>query len=154
LAVIEPLKAAGFTGDIVLSVSAIPKLKTGVEKYLRAQENVVAYTIDWTCYTGDGAVATGTNEGGRMCGMESMYGIPGDDEDGKPNDVTDPREPRPVATSRYELYWAWSLHYDPHNWIMLIDSRDAYFQLNPFSNVPRETSHDVDDGLLYFFGVS
>jgi hypothetical protein len=142
-----------------LSVSAVSELKKGVEEYLRSQQaeegedalNVIGYTVTWTCYEGDGVtVATGANEGVRKCALVDMYG---DSTTDAP--IKDPREPRPVATARYELYWAWSLHYDRHSWMMLIDSRDAYFQLNPFATVEREEKgSDRKDGLLYFFEVS
>ena len=155
---IESLKKTGFTGDLVLSVSAKKDLKPGVEDYLKSQQakqgedgiNVVGYTVTWTCYEGDGVtVAKGAKEGVRKCALVDMYG---ETIDGTP--VKDPREPRPVATARYELYWAWSLHYDKHSWLMLIDSRDAYFQLNPFANVKRETDMQKRNGLLYLFEVS
>jgi hypothetical protein len=79
-----------------------------------------------------------------------MYG----NENNEP--VEDPYEPRPVATARYELYWAWSLKYDEHSWLMLIDSRDAYFQRNPFANLERniDDGSDKSDGVLYLFEVS
>ena len=66
----------------------------------------------------------------------------------------DPRPGRTVATLRYEWYWIWSLQYQPHSWIMLIDARDTYFQTNPFANLPRFSSpeNDIDSGLLYLFG--
>eukprot|EP00553_Chaetoceros_curvisetus_P002417 CAMPEP_0204613694 /NCGR_PEP_ID=MMETSP0717-20131115/1624_1 /ASSEMBLY_ACC=CAM_ASM_000666 /TAXON_ID=230516 /ORGANISM="Chaetoceros curvisetus" /LENGTH=430 /DNA_ID=CAMNT_0051626197 /DNA_START=1 /DNA_END=1293 /DNA_ORIENTATION=- len=149
---IESLKSTGFTGDLVLSVSAISELQNGVEDYLRSHhkeegEEGMAYTVTWTCYEGDGVtVAKGANEGIRKCEMVGMFG---DNSTG--DAVKDPREARPVATARYELYWAWSLHYDKHSWIMLIDSRDTYFQSNPFANVERENDATKSDGLLYFF---
>jgi hypothetical protein len=34
---------------------------------------------------------------------------------------------------------------------MLLDARDAYFQTNPFQNLPR-SSPDASEGLLYFYG--
>eukprot|EP00557_Chaetoceros_sp_GSL56_P003295 CAMPEP_0176499958 /NCGR_PEP_ID=MMETSP0200_2-20121128/13240_1 /TAXON_ID=947934 /ORGANISM="Chaetoceros sp., Strain GSL56" /LENGTH=669 /DNA_ID=CAMNT_0017898483 /DNA_START=31 /DNA_END=2037 /DNA_ORIENTATION=- len=153
---IESLKDTGFSGDLVLSVSALDQLKPGVEAYLRSYVkeegeeglNVVAYTVSWTCYERDGVTeAKGANEGVRKCQLNGMYG----DENNDP--VDDPFEPRPVATARYELYWAWSLRYDDHSWLMLIDSRDAYFQLNPFAYLERDVngSGDKSDGVLYFF---
>ena len=154
---IESLKDTGFTGDLVLSVSAVGALKSGVEEYLRSNHkqegedgiNVVVYTVTWTCYEGDGVtVANGAAEGVRKCALVDMFG----GADGTA--IPDPREPRPVATARYELYWAWSLHYDKHSWLMLIDSRDAHFQLNPFSTLERESDSTRSDGLLYFFEVS
>ncbi len=152
---IESLKATGFNGDLVLSVSALGSLKPGVEEYLRSNQlgddesgvNVVAYAVSWKCYTDTGEVAEGANEGIRKCELVGMYG-----EDADEHIVPDPREPRPVATARFELYWAWSQHYKEENWIMLIDSRDAHFQLNPFDGLSREV--DGEKGQLYFFAVS
>mmetsp|Transcript_4296 Transcript_4296/g.5577 ORF Transcript_4296/g.5577 Transcript_4296/m.5577 type:complete len:638 (+) Transcript_4296:182-2095(+) len=149
---IESLKATGFNGDLVLSVSALGSLKPGVEDYLRSNHkdenedgiNVVVYTVTWTCYTGDGTVAEGANGGIRKCELVDMYGTDTDEKA-----IKDPREPRPVATARFELYWAWSQYYDDANWIMLIDTRDAHFQLNPFANLRRGDKEDM--GLLYFF---
>lgn len=152
---IESLKATGFNGDLVLSVSALGSLKPGVEEYLRSNQlgdaesgvNVVAYAVSWKCYTDTGEVAEGANEGIRKCELVGMYG-----EDADEHIVPDPRDPRPVATARFELYWAWSQYYKEENWIMLIDSRDAHFQLNPFDGLSREV--DGDKGQLYFFAVS
>ncbi len=153
---IESLKKTGFEGDLVISVSSLDELKPGVEDYLRSFSkkggesglNVVAYTVTWTCYEGDGVtVAKGANEGVRKCEMVGMYGLENGD-----TKVHDPRDARPVATARFELYWAWSHHYKKHNWIMLIDSRDTYFQSNPFDLVERDVKNS-EDGLLYFFEV-
>ncbi len=153
---IESLKATGFNGDLVLSVSALGSLKPGVEEYLRSNQidgdnekgvNVVAYTVTWTCYNGKGEVTEGANEGIRKCELVGMYG-----EDADEHIVHDPRDARPVATARFELYWAWSQYYKDENWIMLIDSRDAHFQRNPFTDLPREINGE--NGLLYFFAVS
>ena len=73
--------------------------------------------------------------------------------------VKDPRQGRVVATIRYEWYWMWSLQYNPHSWIMLLDARDSYFQSNPFVDLPRHNNNDnnnnstmTDGGLLYLFG--
>jgi len=152
LAFVESLKATGFAGDIVLSVSSLSKLKPGVEDYLRAQPNLVVYTVDWKCYTGSGKLASGPKEGMRMCQFSGMYGTPDvDSPDAKPTAAEDPREARPVATARYELYWAWSLTYHSHSWIMLIDSRDTVFQTDPFKDLPRESDDQAADGTLYFF---
>ena len=152
LAFMESLKATGFAGDVVLSVSSLDKLKPGVEKYLRAQPNLVVYTVDWKCYTGSGKLASGPKEGMRMCQFSGMYGTSdADSPDAKPRPAEDPREARPVATARYELYWAWSLAYHASSWLMLIDSRDAVFQTDPFKGLPREEEEQAEDGQLYFF---
>ena len=152
LAFIESLKATGFTGDVVLSVSSLDKLKPGVEKYLRAQPNLVVYTVDWKCFTGSGKLASGPKEGMRMCQFSGMYGTSdADSPDAKPRPADDPREARPVATARYELYWAWSLAYNANSWLMLIDSRDTVFQTDPFKGLPREDDEQAESGQLYFF---
>ena len=65
--------------------------------------------------------------------------------------IDDPREPRPVATARYELYWAWCLHYNAHSQILLIDSRDTLFQRDPFIDMKPSTSAG---GVLRLYGVS
>ena len=140
---LETLRSARYRGDIVLAVSSISKLKAGVEEYLRSFAegginadvggmNVVVYTVDWTCYK-DGKVASGPKEGMRRCKLNGAYGIPNPNEsDERPAVAEDPRDARPVATARYELYWAWSLRYNPSRWIALVDSRDTYFQSDPF----------------------
>jgi len=179
LGFIESLKATGFTGDLVLSVSALDSLKNGVEEYLRSHSNshtekaaadidgndyddevvehlnVVVYTVKWNCFTGDGKLADGPNEGIRKCALVGMYGDAASDADeDNLNPIPDKRDPRPVATARYELYWAWSLKYDSHQWVMLIDSRDTYFQVNPFDGIVRNTREiedEKDDGMLYFY---
>lgn len=152
---INSLKISGFKGDLVISVSAVENLQPGVEDYLRSLQtqegedglNVVAYTVTWVCYEGDGkTIANGAKEGIRNCELVNLYG---DETTGTA--IKDPRQARPVATARYELYWAWSLQYDKHNWLMLIDSRDTYFQTNPFENLPRATDMNKENGLLYFF---
>jgi hypothetical protein len=156
---IESLIETGFSGDLVLSVSSLGSLKEGVEKYLRSHHkeeseeglNVVVYTVSWDCFESDGTKADGAKEGTRKCKLVGMYGNDTDNEA-----IEDPRDARPVATARFELYWAWSQYYDKHNWIMLIDTRDAHFQLDPFAELDHSDSESKakDDGVLYFFAVS
>lgn len=106
----------------------------------------------------------------QMCRLTNFYGWkkknnrPGDGEGGDEDDrdeediepVADPREGRVVATLRYEWYWIWSLQYQPHCWLMLLDARDSFFQSNPFAHLPRSNSTssttNKTSGLLYFFG--
>jgi hypothetical protein len=158
LAFIESLKGTGFRGDIVLAVSALPLLREGVEEYLRGCDTCVIYAIDFTC-SDDGfqTMSSRTQDNGgrmsfQMCKLDYIYGVP-HPLSRKLEPVLDPREGRVVATSRYELYWIWTVRYHSHSWIMLLDARDAYFQLNPFQDLPRTSStQKVKDGLLYFFG--
>ncbi len=163
LLLVESLRETGFKGDVVLGVSRFEKLLIGVEEYLRKNQveddseglNVVVYSINWKCYNKKGSTA-GARGGRNMCELVGMYG---NGTDNQP--IKDPREPRPISTARYELYWAWSQYYNKENWIMLSDTRDVYFQSNPFANLNKErrrrkTNDNIDDsgGLLYFFAVS
>ena len=144
---IESLLASEFTGDIVLSVAHIDKLKPGVEVYLRAKaedSNVVVYSVDWTCFKKNGDPASDAKDGMSDCKVDHMFGK----IDGSP--VEDPRIPRPVATARYDIYWVWALQYQPLSQILLIDVRDTYFQLDPFVNL--SSSSDSSSGFLRFFG--
>ena len=143
---VESLKATGYRGDVVLSVSSTDRLATGVQKYLDADHgdiNLVYYAIDWTCWkkNGDKIAARGgrttTNNGFSDCQINGLYG------DGS-KVLDDPRQPRPVATARYELYWVFCLRYARYSRILLIDVRDTYFQRSPFDDLPVTT--DNGDG--------
>uniref|UniRef100_A0A7S1D6C6 Uncharacterized protein n=1 Tax=Cyclophora tenuis TaxID=216820 RepID=A0A7S1D6C6_CYCTE len=87
-----------------------------------------------------------------MCLLHDVYGWK--DSDGKvQRKAKDPREGRVVATLRYEWYWMWNQHYNPSQWIMVLDARDSYFQRNPFADLPRRSNPEgMTQGLLYFFG--
>ena len=150
LAFFESLLVSGFKGDVVISISTQDKLKPGVKEYLTSSKgplNIVGYEVEWTCYNQSGRLATGANEGVNHCQMNNVFG------DVNFNYVTDPRDPRPVATARYELYWIWSLRYEVSSWIMLIDARDSWFQLDPFRGL-EDRDIGSDGGELHLFGVS
>ena len=147
---LQSLANTGFDGDIVLSVSSFENMQPGVQEYLKAQKNLVVYTMNWDCRDRkDGSATSNAKEGVNLCKANGMYKTP------KIESVKDPRDPRPVATVRYELYWIWATHYDDDSMIMLIDSRDTFFQTNPFAAIQR-TSQDSFNlgGVLHFFGVS
>ena len=151
LAFVESLIGTGYSGDLVISISNEAKLKPGVKEYLQSKNsqsggvNIVAYEVNWSCFKQSGETASGANEGVNWCKMDNAYG------DSSGNPVSDPREPRPVATARYELYWMWSLQYNKESWLMLIDARDVWFQLHPFKEL--EDRGKVS-GELHLFGVS
>jgi hypothetical protein len=151
LAFVESLIGTGYSGDLVLSISAEEKLKPDVKKYLQSINskaggvNIVAYEVDWSCFKQSGEAVADSNGGVSHCKMNNVFG------DAYGNPVSDPREPRPVATARYEIYWIWSLHYKKESWLMLIDARDAWFQLHPFGDLIRRGKVS---GELHFFGVS
>lgn len=157
LVFVESLKGTGFEGDIVLAVSALENLREGVEEYLRQCDTCVVYATNFTC-SADGFETTSSrmqDNGGlmsfQMCKLDYIYGVT-NEKTQIVEAALDPRNGRVVATSRYELYWVWSAHYHSHSWLMLLDARDAYFQTNPFVDVPRSSTDHSDDGLLYFFG--
>jgi hypothetical protein len=153
LAFVESLANSGYTGDVVISISTEEKLKPHVKEYLMSKNqsldgtglNVVAYEVEWSCFKPTGEVAAGSGEGIHHCQMNRVFG------DANGNPMTDPRDPRPVATARYELYWMWSLQYEEQSWIMLIDARDVWFQLDPFRGL--ESGERSGAGELHLFGV-
>lgn len=138
---VESLEKTGFDGDIVLSISSSPE--KDVEEYLHSKSNVVVYSVDWKCYKKSGD-PTDEPTAESDCNILGFYG----NMDGQP--VDDPRSPRPLATVRFELYWAWSLLYSPKSMLLLIDFRDTYFQLHPFTGIER-SSPNSESGVLYVF---
>ena len=108
--------------------------------------NIIAYEVDWSCYKSDtsGISVNDANGGQSHCRMDNVFGTTstsGTTANSSSTTVVessiseDPRTPRPVATARYELYWIWCLQYTSSSWIMLIDARDTWFQLHPFSGL-------------------
>ncbi len=149
LALVESLINTGYSGDLVLSISLEENLKPDVKEYLESKNtdtsgiNVIAYEVNWSCFKQSGEPADGSGEGMNHCKMNDVFG----DANGKP--ISDPRDPRPVATARYELYWMWSLQYNKESWIMLIDARDVWFQLHPFEKL---STRGKVTGELHLFG--
>ena len=153
---IDSLRKTGFDGDIVLSVSAVENMQNGVEKFLKSQKNLVVYTMNWDCYDKKtGSSTSKAQEGINLCKAHSLYKkCENCDNKSAMVPLKDPREARPVATIRYELYWIWSTHYIDSSLIMLIDSRDTYFQANPFAVTERSKNISATGGLLHLFAVS
>jgi len=149
LAFVESLINTGYDGDVVFSISSEEKLKPGVKEYLQSKNsdtsgvNIVAYEVNWSCFKQSGEAAAGSAEGVNHCKMNNAFG------DATGNPISDPRDPRPVATARYELYWMWSLQYSKESWLMLIDARDVWFQLDPYREL---SSRGKVSGELHFFG--
>jgi hypothetical protein len=159
----ETLTATGFTGDVVLAIADDSYVREDVVDYLRTyadrddpnKPSVVVYQLPLDCEGSSDGKRTVTKHGDtnifQMCRLSHVYGWK--DEQGQVTGTAhDPREGRVVATLRYEWYWIWSLSYSSHSWLMLLDARDSFFQLNPFANVPRETDLNRKDGVLYLFG--
>lgn len=153
------LRDTGYQGDVVLSVASVEKMKPNVEKYLRQQASaslveetgiaVIVYTVDWTCFKKDGKPIDHVSSGFTNC-KAKLYGL--EDENGSLKELDDPREPRPVATARYEIYWIWSINYKRESRILLVDVRDTYFQLDPFHTIPKLSEKSKGGGILHLFG--
>lgn len=153
---LETLAATGFAGDVVLAIADESIIEPDVIDYLKlfaegdtSKPNVVVYQQQLECANPDGSKGRNVLRQGtdvfQMCQLPNVYGLP--DATGQLLPQPDPREGRVVATIRYEWYWIWAQHYHAQAWLMLLDARDSLFQINPFSNLPRDTN-----GLLYFFG--
>jgi hypothetical protein len=106
------LRKVGHWGDIVLAVSPLEKLDEKMQAYLRAT-NVVAYAFDVDC------------KGEDNCKLK-------DDFLGYP----DPRPYRTFANIRYAVYEYWMQHYNDQSYILILDFRDTFFQVNPFRPFP------------------
>lgn len=159
---LETLTASGFRGDVVLAIAEQRIVREDVVDYLNTYTQgdsdkpaVVVYQMPLDC---DGepnnqrrVTRLGDTDGFQMCRLPHVYGWK-DELEHVTRTAHDPREGRVVATIRYEWYWIWSLRYNTHSWLMLLDARDSYFQSNPFISLPREIHPDREDGLLYLFG--
>lgn len=166
------LRKTGYRGDIVLAVSPLDMAAPGVtptprqkqlSEFFASDPHVIIYVVPFVCFNAEGEAVDSAKGGMRVCQCNVLYGsrkVTKATKKGEKDVVTewqplkDWRTARPVATTRYELYWIWATHYHKHSWIMLIDARDTYFQTDPFAEVPREPNPDRNDGVLFFFGVS
>lgn len=162
---LETLRETGFKGDVVLAIADRTIVRDQVTEYLSTlvladdteddqQMHVVVYQQALDCDPKDGkpgrfiAPRTGDTDPFQMCRLDHVYGWPDSGET-----VPDPRSGRVVATLRYEWYWIWSLRYNANSWLMLLDSRDSFFQADPFANLPRrKDAETTTEGLLYLFG--
>jgi len=103
------LRKTGYAGDIVLAVSPPSKMKPMVEDYIKKM-NVVSYAFEVDC------------RGKDNCRFrDDFLGYP------------DPRPFRTFANIRYALYESWLRYYGPQSYILILDFRDTFFQLDPFA---------------------
>ena len=110
------LRKAGFAGDVALSVSPEKEMKRHVAAYLKNQ-HVLAYPFKFTCGGPRGRKLLVTPGG---CVLDDWY------RDG------DARGPRPLAISRYEMYETWLRQYSAESYVLDLDTRDTFFQADPF----------------------
>jgi hypothetical protein len=142
---VETLQKTGYSGDVVISVASVDKLDHSILTYLTSKKNVVVYAVSWRCFKRHGEPLQNPDEYA-LCQILNFVS-------GKNNTavaIDDIRIPRPLATARFELFWAWSLHYHPSSLLLLIDFRDVFFQLHPFVGIKRSLPGSKD-GLLYFY---
>jgi hypothetical protein len=174
---LETLRGAGYRGDVVLAVAEARLLDGAAAAYLReyaarngtaadggggsSRPNLVVYQVLLDCDNPDGTRGRSRAPRGdqldafQMCRVPNVYGVRRSNTSGAFVAQPDPRPGRVVATLRYEWYWIWSLRYRPASWIMLLDARDTFFQLDPFAGLPRRpasTRAGDGGGLLYLFG--
>jgi hypothetical protein len=102
------LRKSKFEGDVVLAVSPPAKMKPGVEKYIQ-QTRVIPYAFEVDCMGVDNCKL-----------KDDFLGYP------------DPRPYRTFANIRYALYEYWLVHYSDQSYILILDFRDTFFQVNPF----------------------
>ncbi|KAH8066502.1 hypothetical protein JL722_948 [Aureococcus anophagefferens] len=122
------LRKAGFAGDVVLATSEAAKMRPGVEAYLRSQR-VLAYGFRFSCASMRmGRRLLGTPGG---CVLLDWYA------------AGDPRRPRPLALARYEMYATWLRYYDERSYALLVDTRDTFFQADPFEGLKRRRPLDL-----------
>jgi hypothetical protein len=157
LSFVESLKATGFQGDLVFAIAEESIRSKGIFEYLSAQPFLIIYSIKMDCFDTDLTTPasrrvkdkSGTLDIFQMCLLNGVYGWK--DEQGDVIEAAkDPRIGRVVATLRYEWYWIWTQKYFPNSWLMVLDARDSFFQLDPFANLTRST--DKTKGKLWFFG--
>jgi hypothetical protein len=152
LSFVYSLRDTGYEGDVVFGISSIDLRNRQIKQFLSETPNLITYALDLRCFNAENELVESAKGGMRVCQVDGLYGTDSDNATGAGE--ADPRPPRTIATTRYELYWLWSLHYSKHSWIMLLDARDAFFQTDPFQRVPRCHEPDHPTGILHFFGVS
>jgi hypothetical protein len=126
------LLQTGYTGDIVLGTQPL-MVNSTLHDYLTwhsLHSHVIVYEVQTICKGRRRLLCT-------ISGLyrQNRYGNSTNDMAEKQE--PDPRRPRSAVWIRYELYWIWSLMYNNNggesNRILLVDSRDVYFQSNPFA---------------------
>ena len=135
---IKSLLETGFKGDIVVGMA--PSMSNETKAFLTHHSNhnnVVTYEIPLEC---------GRPMRGTLCNVVDMFQAT--EYDGSTIMLKDLRQRRVVAQLRFEYYWAWTTEYSSTSRILITDSRDVYFQTNPFTNLTKNmetTLHVYED---------
>ena len=121
---------AGYDGDIVLSTSPEEKMKPGVAEYLK-KHRVLSYAFGYTCKK-KGARRRNLLATPAGCVLTDWY------------EKGETRGPRPLALIRYEQYKSWLAAYSKESWILIMDTRDSFFQRDPFSSAVLDKADGTD----------
>jgi hypothetical protein len=111
----------GYDGDLVLGLNPnnlTMETRRFIE-YASIHHHLVVYELDLQCSGGSWA-----------CQTRDMFASAATGER-----IKDVRRERHVAELRFEYYWAFSIRYAPNARILITDSRDVYFQQNPFASL-------------------
>ena len=101
-----------------MAVGPRKKLKRKVEEYLRNQR-VLSYPFEYSCsQKGMARRRLLATPGG--CVLDDWY-VDGDS-----------RGPRPLSLARYEMYETWLRQYSSTSYALVLDTRDTFFQRDPF----------------------
>eukprot|EP00615_Pteridomonas_danica_P004646 CAMPEP_0114329166 /NCGR_PEP_ID=MMETSP0101-20121206/895_1 /TAXON_ID=38822 ORGANISM="Pteridomonas danica, Strain PT" /NCGR_SAMPLE_ID=MMETSP0101 /ASSEMBLY_ACC=CAM_ASM_000211 /LENGTH=473 /DNA_ID=CAMNT_0001458737 /DNA_START=175 /DNA_END=1593 /DNA_ORIENTATION=- len=103
------LRRTGYSGDIVLAVSA--KMDENSRKFLQAMD-VIAYPVAFNCSNG------GSVKHSLECDWHQEQDVP-----------------LPLAIIRHELYLSWAWLYDKSSRLLILDFRDTFFQRDPFESL-------------------
>jgi len=116
------LRESHFIGDIVFSAPSRENMLPGVYDFLNYHSGLglVVYedVIEFEQY-GKEYMSTDSAK-------VYLKGLYGDNITKK--SFEDPRHNRHIGVARFELYWLWSTRYDPNSKILLIDTKNTYFQ--------------------------
>jgi len=108
------LRRTGYTGDIVLAVSA--KMDGDSRRFLQAMD-VIAYPVNFNCSN----AKTGKKESVKQS-LECDWHVQQD-------------VPLPLAIIRHELYLSWAWLYSKQSRLLILDFRDTFFQRDPFESL-------------------
>ena len=123
------LRKTNYQGDLVLGISVpIDKTKRGVKSYIKENDDlIVAYNFELVCKAKD------------LCQLNANF-----------LGYSDPRPPRSLASIKYSLYEYWLMHYNESSYILIVDFRDTFFQLNPFEKYS-SNSQNIPESNLFLF---
>ena len=123
---------SGYTGDIVVGVNKAHELDNTTRSFLQyhaAHSNLIAYPAELVCKK----VKTRTRcKAYKMFLNSKIQGY-----------LPDPRPYREIVQLRFDYYWAWSTLYSDQARLFLLDTKDLYFQGNPFHGLKPQMANEL-----------